>query len=282
MSPVGASEPSSESYQLLVKRSHACLPHHPKPCFQGGEGGSRPRSAVQGYRPIWCPRHCLGHVFFFFFFSILAFYRSTIHIQQNVRWCVCSSMNFHILNSLVYSTPWLTHSITSNPESPQRFTLVAIALQAITILSVLIEIKSIWRQINHLKVNSSVSLNPFTMLCNHAHLCLAPKHCHHPKIKPLPQEAVPHLQPTSTQLLETTSLLFVPRFIYSGYFVQGHMQHVTFRVRLLSLSVRFSRSTHFIACIRAPSFVLLNCVNGLHFLMHSSIDELLSLSVYYE
>lgn len=63
---------------------------------------------------------------------------------------------------------------------------------------------------------------------------------------------------------------------------KGVRQHGTFRGRLLSLGVRFARSTHSIACIRAPSFVLLNCMNGLHFLMHSSIDELLSLSVYYE
>lgn len=278
MSPVGASEPSSESDQLLVRRSHACLPHHPKRASKVVREGAGRSVQCRATDLSDAPGTVWG---MFFFFSILAFYRSTIHIQQNVRWCVCNSMNFHILNSPVYSTPWLTNSITSNPESPQRFTLVTIALQAITILSVL-EIKSIWRQINHLKVNSSVSLNPFTMLCNHAHLCLAPKHCHHSKIKPLPQEAVPHLQPTSPQLLETTSLLFVPRFIYSGYFVQGIVQHVTFRVHLLSLNVRFSRSTHFIACIRAPSFVLLNCMNGLHFLMPSSIDELLSLSVFYE
>ena len=121
MSPVGATEPSWESDQLLVRRrSHVCLP--PQTALPK-QWGSRPRSTVRGYWPIWGPRHCLGHLFFFFF---LAFYRSIIHIQQNVRWWVRSSMNFHILNSFVYSTPWLTNSITSNPKSPQRLTLVTI------------------------------------------------------------------------------------------------------------------------------------------------------------
>lgn len=193
--------PLGESAQLLVKE--------PCPLSSPNRASEAVREQAQecsaGLLTCLRPQALSGASF-----SFLAFYRSIIHIQQNaVGWWVCISMNFHILNSLVYSTPWLTNSITSNPESPQRLTLSLYALQAINILSVLTEIKSIWGQINHSVSlnNSSVSLNPFTMLCNHAQLFSSKTLS--PQNKALPtQEAVPRLKPTSPQLLETTSLLF--------------------------------------------------------------------------
>ena len=45
------------------------------------------------------------------------------------------------------------------------------------------EVKFTSREINHFTVNNSVAFSTFTILCHH-HLCLVPKHFHHPKIKP--------------------------------------------------------------------------------------------------
>ena len=97
-------------------------------------------------------------------------------------------------------------------------------------------------------MNNSVVFSIFTVLSNHC-LDLVPEYFHHLGRKPsIIKQFLPVLPPRSPW---KTSVYFVYLYIYLFriFHVNGILQYMTFCIWFLSLSIKFSRIIHIVACI---------------------------------
>ena len=126
-------------------------------------------------------------------------------------------------------------------------------------------------------MNDSVAFSRFSVLC-HYHLCLVPRHVHHPKKKPCTHEAIALHSSTSAwpPLVFFLKTLWI--YLFWTFHINGIIHYVTFGVWLLSLSVisevppHYSISQYFTPFYgySHPNFLPINLTICHHFVSSSS------------